>query len=245
VATGRSVQELLRKSPAAKYPVGDAGVTVPDPQSTDHFSASQVFQAAGIAKQYVVASSLDVGVVLGGKTRAVRRLLDPDQQAQFDRGVEHPAADGRHEATGWMVRFDPAKVVLADPRIRVDGSIQVTETGSDELQVTTDHTFVYALRPKAAGATAGTRQAEPRPVLFTVRRELRMRFDRSALRQSKVTLLASAAEAGPQACAADQMEFFQPLFPGGAGAGDAATTGGTDPYDHHRPVVSACGQLAG
>jgi hypothetical protein len=241
-AGGRTVQELLGKSPAAAYRVGKAGIPLPHVRRTDHFSVSQVFQAVAVAKEYLIASSLDPEVVLGRQTRAVRRLLTPGQQAQFDRSVDRPAADGRHEATGWMVRFDPAKVALADQHIRVDGTIQVTETAANELQVTTDHTFVYALQPVVTGAESQHRHPRPQPMLFTVRRELHMRFDRTALRQSEVTLLASAAEAGPQACTADQTEYFQPLFPG---TDPAPAAGTTDPFDRHTPVVATCGRLAG
>lgn len=107
------------------------------------------------ARDYVVRSALDPAVVTGGETRAVRVLLDSGQQEQFDESIDRPAADGRHAVTGWLVRFDPARVRLADPDIRVRGTLQAAETDSGTLEVTTDHTVVYALRPMRRGPGRG------------------------------------------------------------------------------------------
>lgn len=243
-ATAPSAEKLFDSGPSADYQVGSDGVVLPTVRRTDHFSVSQVLQALESAKAYVIASSLNPDVVFNDQTHPVRRLLNPAQQAQFDRSVDRPAADGRHEATGWMVRFDPGKVALADPRIRVDGTISVTETNDDELRVVTDHTFVYALQPVITGPSAGKRK-KAAPMLFTVRRELQMSFDRSALEASQVTLVASAAEAGPQSCTTDDTAFFQPRFPATAGNDDPATSGGTNPYNHNKPVTATCGRLTG
>ena len=79
------------------------------------------------------------------------------------RASTSPAADGRHAATGWLVRFDPAEVALADPEIRVQGTLRVAETRPDTLEVTADHTFVYALRPAGADARRRGRLAVHRP----------------------------------------------------------------------------------
>ncbi|GAB2627302.1 hypothetical protein GCM10027168_68780 [Streptomyces capparidis] len=231
-----TVEQLLRRSPAAGYPVGAQGVVLPPAKRTEHFTLSQVLQATATAKDYVVASSLDPDVLTRGRTGTVRRLLDPGQRAQFDRGLARPADDGRHAATGWMVRFDPAEVALADPHVRVRGTIEVNETGANALEVVADHTFVYAVRERGGAAEAG-------PMLFTVRRELHMRFDREDLRESRITLVESAAEAGPQACTADSAAFFRPLFGGGGGGADPRESGGTNPHDHRRPVAAACGVL--
>lgn len=239
------VDEQLRRSPAAGYRVGAEGITLPPARRTEHYNVSQVLRASTEAKNFVVASSLNPDVVANGETDLVRQMVDPAQVGQFDRSVRRPRNDGRYAATGWMVRFDPQRVELADPRVWADGSIEVGEDGSGALQVVTDHTLVYALRPAGGPASAEAVRGSD-PVLFTVRRELRMRFDREALRTSHVTLLESATEAGPQACSAEAAGFFQPLFDAGDGAGDGDPrgSGGTDPFDHDRPVAAACGELA-
>ncbi|MEU6760332.1 hypothetical protein [Streptomyces sp. NPDC046685] len=231
--------ELYAQSPAADYRVGAAGITLPAVRRTHHFTDVQVITALSIAKDYLVQSSLDPDVLSGAGSRPVRVLLDPDQLAQFDRSMASPSGDGRHAATGWLVRFDPATAVVADPRVRVSGTLAFEELGPEVLEVTTDHTFVYAVRP-ATGAPAAADGAS----LFTVRRELRIRFDREDLAARRLELASAHVMAGPQDCSADPAAGFRPLL---AGAGP--TTVGppaSDPYVSGQPRRTAglCGVLA-
>ncbi|MFF8590507.1 hypothetical protein ACF061_03530 [Streptomyces sp. NPDC015220] len=225
---------LYAHSRAASFEVGAEGIPPPAHRRTAHFSDSQVVAALIYARDYVVASSLEPRVLTGGQTDAVRSLVDPGQLDQFDRSLAHPAADGRHAPTGWLVRFDPARIELAGPRIRVRGSLGVVETDADSLEVTADPTLVYALRP--AGSAAGTPAS-----LFTVRRELRFRFDRDDLRLHQVQLVAATVQAGPLSCPGDVTVRFHPLL-----AGQAARAGGpavTDPYAPDG-APALCGVLA-
>ncbi|MFD6227752.1 hypothetical protein ACFWFZ_12845 [Streptomyces sp. NPDC060232] len=231
--------ELFAKSPAAGYRVGAAGISLPAVRRTQHFTDVQVVTALSIAKDYLVQSSLDPDVLAGSATRPVRVLLDPDQLEQFDRSMTSPSGDGRHAATGWLVRFDPATAVMADPRVRVSGSLAYEEVAQDVLEVTADHTFVYAVRP-ATGAPAAADGAS----LFTVRRELRLRFDRDDLSARRLELASAYVMAGPQDCSADPAGGFRPLL---AGA-DPTTVGpaASDPYASGQPRRTAglCGVLA-
>ncbi|MFI8090238.1 hypothetical protein ACIF9R_18260 [Streptomyces sp. NPDC086080] len=228
------VQRLYARSPAARFRSGAEGVPLPASRSTAHFSAGQVVSALLTAKDYVVRSSLDPGVLTGGEIRPVRVLLDSGQLDQFDRSFDRPTADGRHAPTGWLVRFDPSLVQLADRGIRVRGTMQAAERDSATLEVTTDHTFVYALRPAGADRDA-------RASLFTVRRELRFRFDHDDLRLHQAELVLAQVQAGPLSCAQDSAGRLHPLL-----AGQTAEEGGppgTDPYaTDSAPAV--CGSLA-
>ncbi|MFJ6796697.1 hypothetical protein [Streptomyces sp. NPDC091268] len=230
--------DLYADSPAKQYRIGAAGITLPAVRRTHHFTESQVLAALTAAKDYLVQSSLDPDVLSGAASRPVRVLLDPDQLAQFDRSMLSPTGDGRHAATGWLVRFDPG-VVLADSRVRVSGTLAVEETGPDVLEVTGDHTFVYAVRPAAGPPTAADGAS-----LFTVRRELRLRFDREDLAARRAELASAYVMAGPQDCAVDPAKGFRPLT-----AGAAPTTVGpaaSDPYASGRPRLTGglCGVLA-
>lgn len=236
---GGAPAELFERSPAAQFRTGAEGVTLPAARRTAHFAEGQVLSALTIAKDYLVASSLAPDVLKGSTVRPVRMLLDPDQLAQFDRSFDTPAADGRHAATGWLVRFDPAKVTLAAPQVRVQGVLRVEETESDRLEVTSDHLFVYALRP--AGDSAGLPRADGAS-LFTVRRELHFRFDRDDLRMHRAELLFSYVQAGPQACSADAADRLRPV-PAGERAADRGPAG-TDPYATGRAAAALCGTLA-
>ncbi|MFD8347546.1 hypothetical protein ACFV1X_01110 [Streptomyces coelicoflavus] len=224
---------LYAHSPAAHFRTAAQGVPLPGARRTAHFSEDQVMNALTTAKNYILRSALDPDVLGGGEVRSVRVLLDPDQLQQFDESFESPAADGRHAATGWLIRFDPARAELADPRIRVDGSLRIVESDASTLEVTTDHTMVYALRP------AGDARAEES--LFTVRRELRLHFDRDDLRLHQTRLVASYVQAGPLSCAEDSADYLRPLLAGRqAGAGLPAAT---DPYTSDR-ATALCGGLA-
>lgn len=228
---------LYARSPAAQFRIGAEGIPLPAARRTAHFSDSQVTNALSIAKDYIVRSSLYPEVLTGDQIRPVRVLLDPDQLDQFDQSFSHPAADGRHAPTGWLVRFDPAQAELADRKIRVQGSLQAAETDSSTLEVTADHTFVYALR--AVKADTGDKAAEAS--LFTVRRELHFRFDREDLRLHQAQLVVSYVQAGPLSCAEDSTNRLHPLL-----AGQTAKEGGpagTDPYATGG-ATALCGSLA-
>jgi hypothetical protein len=225
---------LYEHSPAAQFRTGAEGVPLPASRRTAHFSDSQVVSALTTAKDYIVRSALDPEVLTGGEVRAVRVLLDPDQLDQFDQSFTRPTADGRHAPTGWLVRFDPSRAELADRKVRVQGTLQAAETDASTLEVTADHTFVYALRAAGAGA-------EDDVSLFTLRRELHFRFDRDDLRLHQAQLLVSYVQAGPLSCAEDSTNRLRPLL-----AGQTAKEGGpagTDPYATGG-ATALCGTLA-
>ncbi|MER5938766.1 hypothetical protein ABT121_15755 [Streptomyces sp. NPDC001928] len=234
---------LYASSPAAQFRIGAEGIPLPAARRTAHFSDGQVTNALSIAKDYIVRSALYPEVLTGEQVRPVRVLLDPDQLDQFDQSFGHPAADGRHAPTGWLVRFDSSQAELADRSIRVQGTLQAAETDSSTLEVTADHTFVYALRAVADGsgqkADAGAKTAEAS--LFTVRRELQFRFDREDLRLHQAQLVVSYVQAGPLSCAEDSTNRLHPLL-----AGQTAKEGGpagTDPYATGG-ATALCGSLA-
>ncbi|MFH8471832.1 hypothetical protein [Streptomyces sp. NPDC018000] len=233
---GGTAADLLAKSPAAHFESGAAGIDLPAIRGTDNFSDSQVATALTTVRDYLVASSLDPDVLTGDAVRPVQQLLAPDQMAQFDRSMSRPDDDGQHAATGWLVRFDPTKVALAAPDIRVRGTLSYTEAGSDTLEVVSDHTFTYTLRPAAPGP-----QRAGGASLFTVRRELHFRFDREDLRLHRLELRTSYVQAGPQVCPADTAGALRPLLAGQHAV--SRSPAGTDPYATDRPTAAVCGTL--
>lgn len=244
---------LLERSPAAEFYTGAAGVTLPPVRSTAHFADTQVLAALAVAKEYVVESSLNPEVLSGATTRPVRILIDPDQHAQFDRSIERPAADGHHAATGWLVRFAPGHTEFAGEGVRVRGTMEIRETEADALEIVTDHVFVYAVRPAGASGdrASGDRASGARPdgarpdgeaaSLFTVRRELRLRFDREDLRDQHLTVERSEVRAGPMSCAARAHDALRPLTAGQSAGGDHPA--GTDPYVRGGGDSPMCGTL--
>ncbi|MFB7515096.1 hypothetical protein [Streptomyces sp. NPDC056144] len=236
---GGQPEQLFAHSPAAEYRTGAAGINLPVAARTPHFAESQVVAGLTIAKEYLVASSLEPDILSGATVRPVRLLIDPDQYEQFDRSVEAPADDGQHALAGWLLRFDPRRTELADPAARVQGTLRFAESGPDTLDVTADHTYTYALRP--ASGDAGPVAAAS---LFTVHRVVHFRFDHEDLRMHRAELLTSTAEVGPQACDAGSEGVLKPLL-AGARAPEAGGPAVTDPYATSRPAASAlCGALA-
>ena len=227
-------EALYAHSPAAGFRYGAEGFTLPGVRHTAHFAESQVLSALTTAKDYLVGSALDPEVLTGATVRPVRMLLDPRQFAQFDRSLAHPAADNRHAATGWLIRFDPARAELADRRVRVRGTLRAAEAASDTLEVVADHTLVYALRPAGSGAGA-------KASLFTVRRELTFRFDRGDLRVHQTELATASVQAGPLSCAEDPSGRFLPLLAGQSPAPGGPA--GTNPYATDA-ATAVCGTLA-
>lgn len=227
-------ESLYARSPAADFERGAEGIPLPASRGTAHFSDSQVVNALTTVKDYIVRSSLYPEVITGREASPARTLVDSDQLDQFDQSFAHPAADGRHAPTGWVVRIDPARARLADDRIRAFGTLTATEADPATLEVTADHTFVYALRP--TGAAAGAPAS-----LFTVRRALTFHFDRDDLRTRQVQLITAYVQAGPLACAEDSSAYLRPLL-----AGQTARSGGpagTNPYETDG-ATALCGTLA-
>ncbi|MET9483442.1 hypothetical protein [Streptomyces sp. NPDC006638] len=235
---GGTPDDLFAHSPAAQFRAGAAGITLPGVRGTRSFTESQVVAALTTVKDYLVASSLDPDVLAGRTVRPVRALLDPDQLTQFDRSFSAPADDGRHVPAGWLVRFDPAKVAPAADEVRVHGTLRVEETGPGILEVSSDHTFVYALRPAASSAVP-VRDAS----LFTVRRELRFRFDQNDLAKHQAELLLSQAQVGPQACSAAPPRTLRPLL-AGARTTVAERPPGTNPFATGPIGTGLCGMLS-
>ncbi|MFC8224339.1 hypothetical protein [Streptomyces sp. NPDC057287] len=234
---GGTAASLLAEGPATGHRTGASGINLPSVRRTKNFSDSQVTMALTTVKDYLVNSSLDPDVLTGGVVRPVGRLLDPDQTAQFDRSVDPPADGGEQSVTGWLVRFDPAEVELAAPDIRVQGTLAYTEAGADTLEVVSDHTFTYALRP----AVPGPHRADGAS-LFTVRRVLHFLLDREDIRLHRLEIRTAYVQAGPQSCSAGATGALRPLL-----AGERADTrgpAGTDPYATGVPTAALCGTLA-
>ncbi|MFJ8624114.1 hypothetical protein ACIRD3_14860 [Kitasatospora sp. NPDC093550] len=221
----------------AGYGDGTIGLNTPTGAPTEHFSRVEVTKALDTVQRYLVASSLAPATLVQGATADVRAFVTPGEQAEFDESVTQPVDDRHHAVTGWMVRFDPAQVALAADTVKVVGAMRIDEADSGTLQITTDHTFVYALKP--AGAPAGA------PVtLATVRRQLTFQFDRIDLASAQLRLVDSVLQAGPAPCGTSMAGFLQPVLATAQGTVVAPPTA-VDPGNHARPGWQVCGVLAG
>jgi len=193
-------------------------------------------QAFATVKDYIDESSLDPKAVTGGDVGAVRNLLDPGQLDQFEASVTRPTGDGSHEATGWLVRFDPAEhlqLVGGDAGVRVDGQVSAGQVRDSALEVTADHTFVYALR--------GPGKPDMPVSLFTVRRHLLFRFSHQDLQQRHIQVVQAQVAAGPLSCGNGVEGYFRPILAGGRASAGA---GGVNPFAQDSPVGPKCAPLS-
>jgi hypothetical protein len=223
---------------ATGYADGSAGFGLPAARTTTvHFSQAQVSTAVDTVRRYLVASELSPAVLAEGETGPVRALVTPGELTAFDQSTASPGDDQHHTVTGWMVRFDPMRVALATDTVKVAGDVTVRELDPSTLELTADHTLVYALRP--AGVTVNG------PVtLYSIRREVRFDLDRTDLVNGQLRVVDTVSQAGPSACDAAQFEYFQPLAPGGTGP--LTTHPGTiDPADRSHPAWQGCAVMAG
>ncbi|MDH6110495.1 hypothetical protein P3T36_003533 [Kitasatospora sp. MAP12-15] len=221
---------------SAGYADGDAGLGLPTKASTAHFTQSDVSQALQTVQRYLDVSELNPQTLIDGSTTAVRSLLAPSEQGQFDAGVASPTDDQHHALTGWMVRFDPTKVALASNTVKAAGTVKITELNSSVLEITSDDSLVYALHP------AGTAASGP-VSLYSVRREVRIDMDRADIGAGQLQLIDSVLQAGPTACGAAQATYLQPLMAGSTGP-VAGTPGAVNPADRSQPAWQQCGVLA-
>ncbi|MER5639237.1 hypothetical protein ABT095_20045 [Kitasatospora sp. NPDC002227] len=220
----------------AGYADGPAGFGVPAAAATAHFTKIEVTRALEVAEHYLTVADLSPAVLTQGETAEVRALLTPGEQAQYDESMNNPQDDQHHAATGWVVRFDPGQVALATDVVKVTGVMAFAEADSGTLQVTTDHTFVYALR------AAGTEN--PLVVsLFSVRRDLRMEFDRTDLGAGRLRLVDAAEQSGPTSCSAQLADHLQPVLAAKAPGPAPAAPSPVDPADHTHPAWQLCGTL--
>ncbi|GAA1155766.1 hypothetical protein F4556_004840 [Kitasatospora gansuensis] len=213
----------------ASYRDGIVGLGTPGGSATTHFTRAEVIRALDTVQRYLNASSLAPGTLVRGETADARRLITPGQQTQYDQSMATPSDDQHHEATGWLVRFDPGKVALAVDTVKAVGAMTIDEAGAGVLVVDTDHTFVYALRPAEAPGGPVT--------LHTVRRALRFEFDRADLAAGRLRLVDSVVQTGPTPCNSRLAAYLQPILTG------TTPPAVTDPGDHSRSAWAICAVL--
>lgn len=218
------------------YADGPAGLGTPSAAATAHFSKAEVARALDTVKSFLIASSLARTTVVQSETGAARLLITPGEQAQYDQSINAPHDDQHHAATGWLVRFDPGTVTLASDDVKVAGSIAADEPDSATLEVTTDHSLVYALRQ--SGTDGG-----PTVSLFSVRRELRFEFDHGDIGAGRLRLVDAVVQAGPTPCGTASADYLQPMLAGQSVKTIPAPPPPVSPADRTHPAWQVCGVL--
>jgi hypothetical protein len=140
-APGTGGQRPYDGTPAASYPVGAAGITMPAPQAVAGWSATQVSSAQKMVKGALVAGHLDHRMVVERQTDVFVALFAVAAQSD----VRQTFLSGPF--SGAAVRVAPGATLAADqPRVRGTTTVatSVDDGGLAVLEIVTNYVWVYA-----------------------------------------------------------------------------------------------------
>jgi hypothetical protein len=131
-------------TPAANFPVGEAGLTLPLAEPVDGMSAAAVGNALRRVREALVASYLDPRMLVDHDPSRVLSLLAPDSAA----AVRPRLAEGGYGTT--LVRLRPPTALAATPRVSGQlGYHRVDWNGIPALDVTSNYVVAYAFTKPA------------------------------------------------------------------------------------------------
>lgn len=162
--------EPFRGSPAAQWADGTAGIHLPAARATGWMGKAEVARALGQSRDFLVASSLDTGVLKGERPDEAIALINPHQQdvRKFLKSAfDEPSRD--NDPLLLFSRFDPAQVRPVGNVVRTRGRITFREGKRGALEVAADVTFVYPVVRAEKGSDEVARTI--------VRREIVMSWD--------------------------------------------------------------------
>jgi hypothetical protein len=128
-------------TPAATYPKGAAGITLPPPKAAPGFTAAEVKSALAQVRSALIAGRLAPGMLVGHDPKPFLALLAPSAQADVRKWF---ADKGFTSVATWIdprVTLDPAE------QPRVSGRVTYTSAmvgGVPALRVTTNFVWIYA-----------------------------------------------------------------------------------------------------
>ncbi|MDN3263877.1 hypothetical protein QWJ26_29525 [Streptomyces sp. CSDS2] len=166
-----TAQEPFRGSPAARWASGAAGITVPKARAVGWMSAAQVERALARSRDFLVASSLDRGVLRGERPEKAIALINPHQrdvQELLKTAFRTPGE--KSDPLLLFSRFRPSQARLVGSVVKTRGRLTYQEGERGALQVTADVTFVYPVTRADAGG-------DDEIVRTIIRRELVMSWD--------------------------------------------------------------------
>ena len=131
-------------TPADDWADGADGITAPEPVAVGGFSAAEVAEATGLVRDALVASRIDIRLVVRHDPAGYLELLAPDARRQ----LEPLFTDGHEPQVQSLVSMAAAGSELLPVEPKVSGSMTVRAGGPGELVVHTNYVFAYAFRPE-------------------------------------------------------------------------------------------------
>ncbi|MFF0716685.1 hypothetical protein [Streptomyces bauhiniae] len=140
-----TAQDPFRGSPAAAWGSGAAGITMPkEVRAVGWMSAAEVERALARSRDFLVASSLDRGVLRGERPEKAIALINPHQkdvQALLKTAFRTPGE--KNDPLLLFSRFQPSRAHLVGDVVKTRGALTYEEGERGALKVTADVTFVY------------------------------------------------------------------------------------------------------
>lgn len=165
-----TVDEPFRGSPAAQWGDGVAGIHLPVARATGWMSRAQVAKTLARSRDFLVASSLDPGVLSGERPVKAIALINPHQDDVKDYlATTFSSPSRKNDPLLLFSRFEKSKVRLVGDVVKTRGRITLREGKRGAVEVTADVTYVYPVVRAEAGSDEVTRTI--------VRRETVMSWD--------------------------------------------------------------------
>lgn len=226
-----TMDEPFRGSPAASWANGAAGITVPKAGAVGWMSAAEVKRALARSRDFLVASSLDRGVLGGERPEKAIALINPHQkdvQKLLESAFRTPGE--KNDPLLLFSRFQSSRTHLVGDVVKTRGRLIYREGKHGALQVTADVTFVYPVTRADAGGD------DNEIVRTIVRRELVLSWDdpdKVITEPGTFSIASYKYDMTNGGCGAPT-GYFTPPFGTDRRADKAGTE--VDPYDRSAPV---------
>ncbi|MCL3993801.1 hypothetical protein [Streptomyces lavenduligriseus] len=225
-----TAREPFRGSPAARWASGAAGITVPKARAVGWMSTAEVERALARSRDFLVASSLDRGVLRGERPEKAIALINPHQRDVQDLLKTAFRTPGeKSDPLLLFSRFRPSQARLVGSVVKTRGRLTYQEGERGALQVTADVTFVYPVTRADAGGGDEI-------VRTIIRRELVMSWDdpdKVITKPGTFSIVSYKYTMTNGGCGAPT-GYFTPPFGADRRADEAG--GEIDPYDRSGPV---------
>lgn len=234
-----TLDEPFRGSPAAQWADGAAGISVPPARATGWMSTEEVAAALGHTRDFLVAASLDPGVLRGDHPAKAIAWINPEQRDVQDYlSAAFRAPSRSNDPLLLFSRFDKTRTRLVGDVVKTRGRMTFQQGDHGALRVTTDVTYVYPVVRAASGSSDVERTI--------VRREVVVDWDdptKVITKAGTFSLVSYKMNMTNGGCG-DPNGYFTPDFGArrDAASGDGRTI---DPYDRSTSMGDRMGQGCG
>ncbi|MEE1942910.1 hypothetical protein V1L54_26470 [Streptomyces sp. TRM 70361] len=162
-----TVDQPFRGSPAARWDDGAEGIHLPVPRATGWMSKAQVAQALERTRDFLVASSLDTGVLRGERPGRAIALINPHQRDVRDYLAAAFREPSRENDPLLLFSRFTGEVRLVGDVVKTRGRVTYREGERGAVEVTTDVTYVYPVVRAEAGSDEVARTIVRREVVMS------------------------------------------------------------------------------